>query len=234
MAFVSGRCPNCSGEVQLDESKESGFCLHCGSPIQVQEAVARLKVEHSGSVHIRGVATDESSVQRGFMEIKNKNGTAALDAFESALNINPKNYQAWKGIFLAVVVENRAIYEKERAYSQHDWNLFGVFLIDTKFYGVSVRKVGDHTDKGISALDTAINLASNDYKRELLDLKQQFVVVPLEKIEQTNKWLEKGMCGWCGGNRSLLGKCKSCGKNTTYSRDYFAEFSKKINKNDIL
>ena len=56
MAFVTGRCPNCSGEVQLDESKDKGFCLHCGSQIQVQEAV-KLKVELAGKVSVDGLNT---------------------------------------------------------------------------------------------------------------------------------------------------------------------------------
>jgi tetratricopeptide (TPR) repeat protein len=48
--YVTGRCPVCGGEVQLDESKEKGFCIHCGNEIIKEVAVSKLKVEVAGSV----------------------------------------------------------------------------------------------------------------------------------------------------------------------------------------
>ncbi len=39
MAFVALRCPNCSGDIQLDDSKEFGFCLYCGSKVMIQREV---------------------------------------------------------------------------------------------------------------------------------------------------------------------------------------------------
>ncbi len=50
MAFVSARCPNCRGEIQLDDSKKSGFCLHCGSKILVEEAVKKVKIDRTDSI----------------------------------------------------------------------------------------------------------------------------------------------------------------------------------------
>jgi len=99
MAYVTGRCPNCGGEVQLDGSKEKGFCLHCGSPIQVHEAVARFKVEHSGSVQLAGVATDQSLVEYG-ERLLDTNPNEAQIKFEKALEINPNNWMAWMNLAL--------------------------------------------------------------------------------------------------------------------------------------
>lgn len=52
MAIQTIRCPNCNGEVQLDDSFEKGYCMYCGSAIQVQDASTKIKVEHSGKVEI--------------------------------------------------------------------------------------------------------------------------------------------------------------------------------------
>ena len=52
MAFVSACCNQCGSEIPVDSSKEKGFCLHCGSPIIVKEAIANLKVGISGSVSV--------------------------------------------------------------------------------------------------------------------------------------------------------------------------------------
>jgi len=33
MALIALKCPHCDGEVQFEEDKESGFCVHCGTKI---------------------------------------------------------------------------------------------------------------------------------------------------------------------------------------------------------
>jgi len=52
MALQSFRCPNCNGQLQMDDNLEKGYCMYCGSTIHVQEEVAKIKVEHSGKVEI--------------------------------------------------------------------------------------------------------------------------------------------------------------------------------------
>lgn len=52
MAVQSIRCPNCNGEVKMDENLEKGFCMYCGSAIQVKDEIAKIKIEHSGKVEI--------------------------------------------------------------------------------------------------------------------------------------------------------------------------------------
>ncbi len=52
MAIHTIKCPNCNGEVQMDDDFEKGFCMYCGSAIQIQDEVAKIKVIHSGKVEI--------------------------------------------------------------------------------------------------------------------------------------------------------------------------------------
>jgi len=97
MPFVSAVCPSCGGEIQLDDSKESGFCLHCGSKIVRDEAVVRVKVEHSGNVKLDSGGADSALVEYGYsiMELK---PSKAKEYFEKALSINPKNHLAWNAL----------------------------------------------------------------------------------------------------------------------------------------
>ncbi len=37
MALIALRCPYCSGDIQLDDTREFGFCLYCGSKVMVQK-----------------------------------------------------------------------------------------------------------------------------------------------------------------------------------------------------
>ncbi len=52
MAIQNLKCPNCGGEVQLDDNLEKGFCMYCGGAIQIKEEVAKIQVEHSGKIEI--------------------------------------------------------------------------------------------------------------------------------------------------------------------------------------
>jgi tetratricopeptide (TPR) repeat protein len=47
MPFVAAKCPQCGGEIQLDSQMETGFCMHCGSKILVQEAIRAVRIDNT-------------------------------------------------------------------------------------------------------------------------------------------------------------------------------------------
>jgi len=49
MELVHTKCPNCGAEIQLDESKENGFCLYCGSSVIFKEGLS------CGTIIVNGV-----------------------------------------------------------------------------------------------------------------------------------------------------------------------------------
>ena len=50
MALKSLKCPSCGADIQLDESREFGFCSYCGSQIQIGERVnIHVNVKHDYS-----------------------------------------------------------------------------------------------------------------------------------------------------------------------------------------
>lgn len=48
MGFIKLNCPNCGANIELDESREFGFCQYCGTKI-VQDKII---VEHRGNIKI--------------------------------------------------------------------------------------------------------------------------------------------------------------------------------------
>ena len=50
MSLVDIKCPNCGASIQLDNSRESGFCSYCGSKVQIQEAINKIKIDRSGDI----------------------------------------------------------------------------------------------------------------------------------------------------------------------------------------
>ncbi len=39
MALVALKCPHCAGNIELDETREFGFCMYCGSKVMIQKEV---------------------------------------------------------------------------------------------------------------------------------------------------------------------------------------------------
>lgn len=48
MAFISLKCPSCGADIELDNSREFGFCSYCGTKLVREKKI----VEHRGSVSI--------------------------------------------------------------------------------------------------------------------------------------------------------------------------------------
>lgn len=46
MALIETKCPSCGGAIQLDNKKEFGFCLYCGTRVILSESIPqRVKIE---------------------------------------------------------------------------------------------------------------------------------------------------------------------------------------------
>ena len=47
MALISLQCPNCAGDIELEDSRDFGFCLYCGTKIMVTKDVNNINIEMS-------------------------------------------------------------------------------------------------------------------------------------------------------------------------------------------
>lgn len=39
MALVALKCPNCSGDIELDDTRDFGFCMYCGTKVMIQKEI---------------------------------------------------------------------------------------------------------------------------------------------------------------------------------------------------
>lgn len=90
MATVSIKCPNCGGALELDDSKEFGFCIFCGAQVRVQDEKTRIEV--SGSVTF-----DESKKYENFLTLASQafsvgNMEEAYQYYTRALEIKQSDY----------------------------------------------------------------------------------------------------------------------------------------------
>jgi len=74
-------CPQCGANIDLDDTREFGFCTYCGAKIQLVEKVC---VEHTGSASINCSPIVENLCKKGFISIDRGDFSAAAKDFEKA------------------------------------------------------------------------------------------------------------------------------------------------------
>jgi len=91
MALISLKCPNCDGEIQLDDNKESGFCLYCGSKLLFKDVSNKHQIELSGKINVEGVATVENLMLRGDEYAAAGDDNKAIEYYNKVLDIDAGN-----------------------------------------------------------------------------------------------------------------------------------------------
>jgi len=86
MSFKAAKCPNCAGELQLPEDRDSVKCMYCGSDIVVREAI-----KLAGGVNI------ENLFQLAEHAEKCKQYAEAYNYYTKILETDATNYRAWYG-----------------------------------------------------------------------------------------------------------------------------------------
>lgn len=87
MSIVNVKCPNCGASIQLDNTREEGFCSYCGSKVKVQEAISKVKIDKSGDL--------KNLLNLANVAIEACNGQEALDYANKTLEVDSQNAEAW-------------------------------------------------------------------------------------------------------------------------------------------
>ena len=93
MSFVSVKCPNCSGQVQFDDSKSNCFCLYCGTKLIYEEN--KSKIEITGRISVDGVISLEKMLQNADTFRLLGNDNKEKEILTSITNRYPEDYRAW-------------------------------------------------------------------------------------------------------------------------------------------
>ena len=102
MGIVSMNCPNCGAQVDMDDSREFGYCSICGSKVMVD----RMIVEHKGSVKI-----DQSDKVKNALIVarrarENNDIENAKRNYDIVLAEEPNN---WEAYFYSTVFSNHYV-----------------------------------------------------------------------------------------------------------------------------
>lgn len=94
MPFVAAICPQCGGNLQLDNQLETGFCMHCGTKIIVQDAIKSVKIDYSDLV--------DSWMKMGELALESGNSQEAYELFHKIIEVDFNNWKAMNGLGMAL------------------------------------------------------------------------------------------------------------------------------------
>lgn len=90
MGLIAMKCPNCGADIQLDDSREFGFCNFCGTKVMQEKIV----VEHQGSVKVDNSEFVQKYLQNA-RRAKEKEDWAEVEKYYNLVEQNePDNIEA--------------------------------------------------------------------------------------------------------------------------------------------
>jgi hypothetical protein len=88
MAFISAKCPECGGSIQLDDARESGFCLYCGTKVLLSESIPQI-------VKVEGIQTLENKLSNAETYAKLGEVEKAISLLSQITEDFTSDYRAW-------------------------------------------------------------------------------------------------------------------------------------------
>lgn len=170
MTFKAAKCPNCAGELQVPEERDSVKCMYCGSDIIVREAI-----------NLVGGMNIENLIALARMEEQTKNYQRAHEYYSTVLEHDAKNAEAWagKGFTYLFIKEDKSeaddyamkCVEKAFAYrGEVDLPTKSIEQISDILIIVGCRHLEFHEEVGIELFRKAANLSrdKNQTKQKIV------------------------------------------------------------------
>lgn len=92
MALISVKCPSCGGDIQLDDTREFGFCINCGTKIMIHDEAQNIKV--SGKVQLDTSENAANCIDLANKAFDIKDYIEAYNYYTKALEYDSSSYKA--------------------------------------------------------------------------------------------------------------------------------------------
>lgn len=90
MAFIALKCPGCGADIELDNTRDFGFCSYCGTKIVQEKQV----IEHRGSVSLDRSSEIKNLLLRGREMLSAGRIADAEVYYNRVLDLDVVNYEA--------------------------------------------------------------------------------------------------------------------------------------------
>ena len=173
--LTAAKCPSCGAAIEVNKKLENVICQYCGSTVLVEDAIAKIKVEHSGTVKVKGIKDSEDLLIEARKEYKIGK---YLDCVESCNNALKKDKFLTKAHLLRL-----------NAYYENTINKKNNFIFDIKFASeYSLKLLKKMCDSYKSYIDC---IKANDEKNELDKEQESFfkdMIDLYDEYEDVGDW----------------------------------------------
>lgn len=112
MSLINTNCSNCGGSIKLDDSKSKGFCMHCGSEINIENAIRSIQIDQSPKV---------ANLMKLLQEAKRSENNEKIEKVsDDILSIDQEISTVWRykayGILRQSTIKDDRIYEGLQSY----------------------------------------------------------------------------------------------------------------------
>ena len=94
VSLKAAKCPSCGADIEVNPDLEKGICQFCGSTILIQDAIQKIRVEHTGTIKVEGIQGESELLDIVKNHIRFGETYKAYDVIEEILKINPYNLEA--------------------------------------------------------------------------------------------------------------------------------------------
>ena len=91
MKLVSAKCPNCGASLDVNPSQEAIKCEYCHHAILVDDAVAKYKLEVSGSVEVENLPKQDNLLKLANRNYENHEYEEAYESYDQVLKLDADN-----------------------------------------------------------------------------------------------------------------------------------------------
>lgn len=92
--LTAAKCPSCGASLEVNKKLEKAMCQYCGDTILIEDAIAKIKVEHSGKVKVSSVKDSSDKIEIARKYIKVGKDDEALHVVSDVLEENPFDIDA--------------------------------------------------------------------------------------------------------------------------------------------
>lgn len=135
MGIKTLKCTSCGADIELDDSREFGFCKFCGTKLMLVEKV---EIKHTGTVSVDGIQSVKEKIDNYNIIAKNSflenDYIKARSYLEMILKLDSKNSLAWLNLCKIIVVQPKKNVER-------DTKQFALYANNCFIYASSDKKM---------------------------------------------------------------------------------------------
>lgn len=173
MAFIAAKCPECGGAIQLDDSKESGFCMYCGTKVFLKESIAQ-------RVRVEGIQTLEGKLENAETYAKLGETEQAIRLLTQLTEEYTSDYRAW---WLLAIIKSNAYHFFIRNSNPGTIDKIGV----SKEYRYAFQLASDADRKHLVAAYERYRKQVEKNMSEFIIEEQKKRLLEQEELEKTRK-----------------------------------------------